>query len=157
MVGFKSLRARHILRVARLKSSSSSLPPSPPIGCYRGQLCRAAIKAVERYNQVIHLSESRKRGWLEINRFPEIIFRSALRWPRWESEGTFCQTMKKIGRCHLRWEIRSFSELCSELRTTLSRHFDAQKQTFKKMMIENFLFFTVVTVWHACCPLSCGR
>jgi len=106
-----------------------------------GQLCRTAIKAVERYNQVIHLSESRKRGWLEINRFPEIIFRSVLRWPRWESEGTFCQTMKKIGRCHLWWEIRSFSELCSELRTTLSRHFDAQKQTFKKMMIENFLIF----------------
>ena len=60
-------------------------------------------------------------------------------------------------RCHLRWEIRSFSELCSELRTTLPRHFDAEKQTFKKIIIENFLFFTAVTAWHACCSLSCGE
>jgi predicted small secreted protein len=25
------------------------------------------------------------------------------------------------------------------------------------MMIENFLFFTAVTAWHACCSLSCGE
>ena len=63
-------------------------------------------------------------------------------------------------RCHYRSTaliIRSFSELCSELRTTLPRHFDAQKQTFKKMIFENFLFFTAVTAWHACCSLSCGE